>query len=72
MPLTCTSAAKLNSFNWNCENNKKFYHIPTNLSSVFCPLASGKRLRPAGAGYSFCQDSMNFFQQAAGLHASGK
>jgi hypothetical protein len=42
------------------------------LSAVFCPLTSDKRLRPAGARYNFCQDSMNFFQQAAGLHASGK
>jgi hypothetical protein len=31
-----------------------------------------KRLRPAGAGYGFCQEGMNFVQKTAGLHASGK
>lgn len=42
------------------------------LSSDICALLSVMKLSAAGARYSFCQDSMNFFQQAAGLHASGK
>jgi hypothetical protein len=31
-----------------------------------------RKLRPAGAGYGFCQDGMNFVQKATGLHALGK
>ena len=36
------------------------------------PNVRPKKLTPAGAGYGFCQDSMNFVQKAAGLHALGK
>ena len=36
------------------------------------PLPADDKLRPAGAGYRFGQNNMNFIQQAAGLHAAGK
>ena len=36
------------------------------------PLSLEDKLRPAGAGYGFCQNRMNFVEQATGLHAAGK
>jgi hypothetical protein len=41
-------------------------------SSIFSLTSNLKKLRPAGAGYGFGQDSMNFVQKATGLHTSGK
>jgi hypothetical protein len=35
-------------------------------------LVFGKRLRPSGAGYGFCQNSMNFRQQIAVFHTLRK
>jgi hypothetical protein len=36
------------------------------------PNVRPKKLPPAGAGYGFGQDRMNFVQKATGLHALGK
>lgn len=38
----------------------------------FMSLTSENALRAAGAGYRFCQNGMNFIQQATGLHAPRK
>jgi hypothetical protein len=42
------------------------------LTSIYCPVTSGKRLHPPGAGYGFRQNSMNLIQQIAGVRALWK
>jgi hypothetical protein len=39
---------------------------------IFTPCFRTRKLPPAGAGYGFGQDSMNFIQKETGLHALGK